>query len=308
MKALSRTPISLFYQSSGLVFEWVENLPEGISAEDVLGHGDEAFLPALAAQRLVDAKLTALETHEPQRFEMPIKIAGELRWFDIWVDPDLDADNRAAGVYTTMIEVTAQKQREVQLRNLLRELSHRSKNLLAIILSLATQTARHSSSVGGFISDFSGRLQAIARAQDLVTDRDWQGASLSDLILKEVALFRNEVPISVRISGSDRVVSPSAALYIGLAIHELAAHASRSGAWRSGPIAISIAQPANDPDNEAVVLEWNTQGGSPGARVDGLPKSFLENVVPLAVDGKGTIADAGGDLLYRLTIGAAHFG
>src|SRR5690606_27096184 len=144
---------------------------------------------------------------------------GEVRWFDIWIDADIGAQGEIEGVFSTMIEITAQKRREVQLRNLLREVSHRSKNLLAIILSLATQTARHSTSITGFITDFSGRLQAIARAQDLVTDRDWQGASLNELIVKEVALFRGDRPLDLQISGADPVISPTAALYVGLAIH-----------------------------------------------------------------------------------------
>lgn len=306
LKALRRTPMSLFYQTPDLVYQWAENPPQGIETSDVLGKRDKDFLPPVAAQRLVDAKRATIETGTPQRFEIPITLAREVRWFDMWVDPDLGEANRVEGLFSTMIEVTAQKRREVQLRNLLREVSHRSKNLLAIILSLATQTARHSTTITGFITDFSGRLQAISRAQDLVTDRDWQGASLNDLIVKEVALFRGETPLLVRISGKDRVISPTAALYVGLAIHELAAHAARTRAWRHDPIAVAIKQPSEHPNEEAIVLEWNARGGAPGATFDGLPKVFLERVVPLSVDGVGTVIDGGGDLTYRLSIGPMH--
>lgn len=308
LKAVGRTPISLFYQTRDLVYHWAENPPSGLASENILGNRDGDFLPPVVAQRLVDAKQAAIETSEPQRFEVPITAKGEVRWFDVWIDPDIDTNGEVEGVFSTMIDVTAQKRREVQLRNLLREVSHRSKNLLAIILSLATQTARHSNSVHGFITDFSGRLQAIARAQDLVTDRDWQGASLNDLIVKEVALFRGEQPLDVRISGKDRVISPTAALYVGLAIHELAAYAARTGAWRSKPISIAIKPQLDPSEEEAVTLEWNSRGGAPGAAFDGLPKVFLETVVPLSVDGEGAIADGGGDLTYRLTIGPAHIG
>ncbi|WP_196257815.1 sensor histidine kinase [Pelagibacterium limicola] len=308
LKALDRTPISVFYQTQDLIFRWAENLPDGIAEEQVLGRLDGDFLPPLAAQRLVDAKLSAIETGVPQRFEVPITLEEEVRWFDTWIDPDINESNGVQGVFTTMLEVTEQKRHEVQLRNLLREVSHRSKNLLAIILSLATQTARNSTSIGGFIGDFSGRLQAIARAQDLVTDRDWQGASLNDLVIKQVALFRSEVPVAVRISGRDRVISPSAAIYVGLAIHELAAHASRTGAWRSGPIAISIGEAANDDSSETVILEWKAKAAAQNASFNGLSKRFLESVVPIAVDGTGSIYDGGNDISYRLSIGSAHIG
>jgi two-component sensor histidine kinase len=308
LTALSRTPISLFYQTRDLVYQWAENLPDGIGSDDVIGRLDGDFLPAAVAQRLVAAKVAAMETGETQRFEIPISRQGQVRWFDTWVDADTDEQGQVAGVFSTLIEITAQKRREVQLRNLLREVSHRSKNLLAIVLSLATQTARHSTSVSGFIADFSGRLQAIARAQDLVTDRDWLGASLHDLIVKEVALFRGERPLDLQLSGIDRVISPTAALYVGLAIHELAAYAARTGSWRTEPISISIAQPQNHPDENAIAFEWTARGAAPGVAFDGLPKIFLETVVPLSVDGVGTIADGGGNLTYRLTIGSAHIG
>ena len=60
LKALSRTPISLFYQGRDLVFAWVENPPEGMDAAKILGYRDGDFLPPLAGQRLIDAKIAAI--------------------------------------------------------------------------------------------------------------------------------------------------------------------------------------------------------------------------------------------------------
>lgn len=308
LKALSRTPISLFYQKRDLVFAWVENPPAGMGEAAILGHRDGDFLPAVAAQRLVDAKMAAMETGTPQRLEVPVRFENEVRWFDVWIDPDRDEKDAVTGVFSAMMETTAQKRREVQLRALLREVSHRSKNLLAIVLSLATQTARHSLSISAFVTAFSGRLQAIARAQDLVTDRDWQGASLNDLIVREVALFRGVNPLTVRVSGADRLISPSAALYIGLAIHELAVHASRITVAGNEPIVVSILRAANDDEDDAIVLDWRVSAGTRGSGFDSLQKRFLETVVPLAVDGQGSIDDDGKSLSYRLSIGSHHLG
>ncbi len=82
----------------------------------MLGYTDADFLPRLAAERLRVTKLHVIETREPQRFELPVNIGGEVRWFDIWIDPDLDPSGLAMGVYSTIIDVSAQKRREVQLR------------------------------------------------------------------------------------------------------------------------------------------------------------------------------------------------
>lgn len=310
MRALSRTPVSLSYQNRDLVYEWAENLPRGIDPGEVLGSMDSDFMPRLAAERLKVTKLHVLETREPQRFELPVNLGGEVRWFDIWIDPDLDAGGAAMGVYSTIIDISTQKRREVQLKTLLREVSHRSRNLLAIVLSLASQTARSATSLSGFVTAFSGRVQAIARAQDLVTDRDWQGALLSDLIARQVALFHRETALPVTVSGDDLVVSPNAALYLGLAIHELAAHAVRNGQLAAGSGSISVSfrlDPRNDGGRTLVVV-WSEQLASESLpeQMESLTRKFLESVVPLAVEGVGTLHAGSNGILYELHVDGSH--
>lgn len=310
MRALSRTPVSLSYQNRDLIYEWAENLPTGIELDDVLGKTDGDFLPRLAAERLRATKLHVIETRDPQRFELPVNIGGEVRWFDIWIDPDLSPAGSAVGVYSTVIDISAQKRREVQLKNLLREVSHRSRNLLAIVLSLASQTARSATSIPAFVTAFSGRLQAIARAQDLVTDRDWQGALLSDLISRQVALFHRDNALPVELVGDDLVVSPNAALYVGLAIHELAANAVRNGQLYPGDGAIHVAFSVESrPDGgRNLVVKWSERLGTGNSahEIEPLTRKFLESVVPLAVDGMGELAVNGSQVDYALRIDGNH--
>lgn len=310
MRALSRTPVSLSYQNRDLLYEWIENFPEGIDPVEVIGHTDGDFLPRLAAERLRATKLHVLESRDPQRFELPVNISGEVRWFDIWIDPDLDAGGSPMGVYSTIIDISTQKRREVQLKTLLREVSHRSRNLMAIVLSLASQTARSATSLPGFVSAFSGRLQAIARAQDLITDRDWQGALLSDLITRQVALFHRDSALPVTVQGDDLVVSPNAALYVGLAIHELAANAVKNGQLQGngGAIAVAFSLDPQPDGSRTLVVCWSERFGS-GVSPDGiepLTRKFLESVVPLAVDGAGELDAGGRGVEYVLRIDGNH--
>ena len=310
MQALARTPVSLTYQNRDLFYEWVENPPRGIEADAVLGHLDADFLPRLAAERLRATKLHVLDTGDPQRFELPVNIAGEVRWFDIWLDPDLDPDGGAVGVYSTIIDISTQKRREVQLKTLLREVSHRSRNLLAIVLSLASQTARSADSLPGFVTAFSGRLQAIARAQDLVTDRDWQGALLSDLIGRQVALFHRDNALPVEVTGDDLVVSPNAALYVGLAIHELAANAVRNGQLTAsdGSIRVAFSLDPRTDGERTLVVQWSERlaEGAAGEQIEPLTRKFLESVVPLAVDGTGELGVSARRVDYTLRIDGNH--
>ncbi|HWJ87938.1 MAG TPA: HWE histidine kinase domain-containing protein [Pelagibacterium sp.] len=312
MRALGRTAVTLGYQAVDLTYEWAENLPRGIDAADVIGHRDANFLPPRAAERLQVAKQQVMRSGETRRIELPVTIAGELRWFDIWIDPDTgeDGDAGVIGVFSTIIDISAQKQREVQLRNLLREVSHRSRNLLAIVLSLASQTARSATTIPGFISAFSGRLQAIARAQDLITDRDWQGALLSDLISRQVALFHKDSGLPVELRGDDLMVSPNAALYVGLAIHELAANAVRNGqlAAPDGAIDIAFDLDADQDGKRSITVTWSEQldDGADAEPIEDLTRKFLESVVPLAVDGAGKLTVDSGSIAYTLRIDGSH--
>ena len=67
-------------------------------------------------------------------------------------------------------------EREAHVRLIMRELSHRSKNLLAIVLAIARQTSRHTASFSDFESRFNSRIQALADAHDLLVEQQWSGA------------------------------------------------------------------------------------------------------------------------------------
>lgn len=310
MRALERASVIMLYQSPDLIYQWAMNLPDDTAEETMIGRRDSDLLPRLAAERLEGAKRSAVDTKEPQRLELPVNFSGDLQWFDISVDPDLDDAGNVIGIFTTSIEITEQKRREVQLKNLLREVSHRSKNLLAIILSLASQTARSSKTIPAFVSAFSGRLQAIARAQDIVTDRDWRGALMSELIARQIALFKGDKPLPVEVSGTDHVISPSAALYVGLALHELAGLAVRRGQLVSadGIINIDNAIDTGMDGRQSLLLTWTQSctGSGHDESIEPLTRSFLENVVPLAVDGTGKLETDGSALTYRLHIDSVH--
>ncbi len=78
-------------------------------------------------------------------------------------------------------------EREAHVRLIMRELSHRSKNLLAIVLAIARQTSRHTTSFSDFESRFNSRIQALADAHDLLVEQQWSGARVDDLVRAQLA-------------------------------------------------------------------------------------------------------------------------
>ena len=140
---------------------------------------------------------------------------------------------------TAAIAIEA-KRAERQERLLVEELSHRVKNTLATAQSLATQTLRKSASPERFAAAFSGRLAALAKAHTLLANDGWTGAGLHDLIREQLAAYRAADDASVTIQGDDVALEPSAALALGLTLHELATNAAKHGALASPSGSIEI--------------------------------------------------------------------
>jgi two-component sensor histidine kinase/PAS domain-containing protein len=143
------------------------------------------------------------------------------------------------------------------------ELNHRVKNTLAVVQSLAAQTARGAPDLPSFGAAFQARLIALARAHDLLTREDWTGAPLD-------AVFRTALePLGIdgaRLEmsgcGSRALQPPGAALALAMAVHELATNALKHGALSVPQGRVSVA--CADAD-AAPVMEWVERGGPPVA-------------------------------------------
>src|SRR5690349_1200834 len=147
LKALRHTGISLIYQDLALKVVWAQNVPTAWGEGDLVGLTDEEFLPDGEASRVVAMKQAVCRSGEAQNLEISVQHGANVNWYELSVDADKDADGAVSGIITTAIDVTDRRRREQTLRALLREVSHRSKNLLAIIQSIATQTGRYSGTI-----------------------------------------------------------------------------------------------------------------------------------------------------------------
>lgn len=95
---------------------------------------------------------------------------------------DRQPNGKAGRVLNVAADITGRKAAEAHQRFLLQELSHRSKNLLAIVQSIANQSLRNSKDQKDFQSRFNGRLQGLAASNDLLARGDWRGSSLRELV------------------------------------------------------------------------------------------------------------------------------
>lgn len=310
LKALANTEMTLFAQDRDLRYYWVFNASNSWLDDSVVGSRDEDILTGAAAEKSVLVKREVLRTLQPARFELSTTSGAVTRWFDVRVDIDRDNAGTVIGIIGTSLEISEQKRREDTLKTLLRELSHRSKNLLAIIQSLASQTARHSVTVPEFLVRFRGRIQSLSFSQDIVTDADWRGADLVSLVVTQVERYAPDGMGQVQFEGVDVYLSPTASLHVGLAFHELAVNAASYGSLsiQGGRVAIKSTL-VEKRDECFLQLSWEEQGG-PRVRGDHDARfgtSTLERIVPNAVGGEATLAHLPAGIRYTLLIPDSQF-
>ena len=212
-----------------------------------------------------------------------------MRWHDLHIEPLRNEAGEVLGLTCASVDVTERKEGEAHLRLLLRELTHRSKNLLAVIQAMARQTANHAGSTDAFLAQFGSRLQALAASHDLLVRESWYGASLGELIRSQLSNYLDSTAVQVRIEGPAIALKPEAAQNLGLALHELAINAAKFGALSvpAGRVSITWVKREATPDN-AVELDWREELGPKvkARRKKGFGSMVIERNLARALDAE----------------------
>jgi two-component system CheB/CheR fusion protein len=172
--------------------------------------------------------------------------------------PDSDID----GAVLTFVDVTSIVKAEQHQRLLVDELNHRVKNMLTVVISLATQTLRRSPTLEAFSEAFLGRIHALTAAYSLLSSESWQTVALRDILMEELRPFLAADGSNIAIAGPRVLLEPRAALALGMAVHELTTNAIKFGALSvpDGKVQVSWSVEAG-PAGETLLLDWVETGG-----------------------------------------------
>lgn len=284
--ALRGSPISVFSQDKEMRFTWAHNLPTGFRPEQVIGKTDAEIFPRDVADKIMKAKRNVMSTGVSQELEANFELFGRKRSFYLVVEPLTDDEGANIGTTSIAVDITERKANEDQLRLLLRELTHRCKNLLAVIHAIARQTASRTRSVNDFLEAFSARLAAMGASHDLLIADDWHGASLRMLVEQQLGAHADRFGDGIAIEGEDVMLKPEAVQNLGLALHELATNARKYGSLSDPRGQIKIHWQVCD-EASKLKLVWQEKGGPPVAPPErsGFGRAMIETVVGKALEG-----------------------
>jgi two-component sensor histidine kinase/integral membrane sensor domain MASE1 len=151
----------------------------------------------------------------------------------VWSGDDLALLKETADRVWPAVEraqaVNALREAERRQRILVHELSHRVKNTLATVQSIAMQSLTHAVDKKAFEA-FQARLTALARGHDLLAREHWEGISLGEIVRRTIAPYQSEDAPRFTVEGPEIWLPPKQALALTLALHELCANALRFGA------------------------------------------------------------------------------
>ena len=236
----------------------------GLPTEAHIGRAAHEVMPEGLSRPLEAAQRQVLSTGRPVLdVTCTGQAPGAVQHVRHWLascHPVKDAHGVVTGVSAVLQDVTDRVRAERSREMLVTELNHRVKNTLARVQSIAAQSLRRAgSNPSGFGRDFVGRLQALTRSHDLLTEHDWDRVDLARVIRAGLTPWL-EGGRAIRLAGSGRIqVDAGQVQALVLALHELASNAVKHGALSRPGGEVDVTWSLGE--DGVVRLSWQESGG-----------------------------------------------
>ena len=233
---------------------------------------------------------------------------GSLVDISLTVSPIRDETGRIAGASKIARDITERKRVEERQQMLTAELSHRVKNLFAVVQVLADRSSSKTTTAAECVEAFRGRLQALSAAHSALIAENWNWASLAGLARTALKPYLSEGD-RIRLDVRDLRLNPDFALTLALGLNELATNAAKYGALASptGRVTLTAGvEPAES--GEVFRLVWQEEGGpavEPPA-VAGFGTSMLSQAIEYQHEGRAELDWRKEGLVCHLTLPIAR--
>ena len=279
---------------AGLATSWNTGAERlfGIPAFEMIGQPFRDAFPDVTAAEHDDYR-KQLSDGAPHEFDIKRKMR-DGRVVDLWVTtaPMREPGGRVIGSSFILRDATPHKSREEHIRFLMRELTHRSKNLLAVIQAMARQSLTRGITPEEFVRRFGERLAALAGSHDLLSSVDYKGASLMELIRSQLNHYEDLFGARIILDGADILLKPEAAQNIGIALHELSTNAAKYGALSNAAGQVTIAWGFTDASPRRFAMSWREAGGPPvvAPTRKGFGTIVMDRITGIGMGGRSSVA------------------
>ena len=253
---------------SGVILSWNRGAERlfGFTSEEAVGRPVTIIIPV---DRLDEEPAILEKIHRGERIEhfetVRQRKDGSFVSISLTISPIRNSRGTVVGASKIARDITNLSKARDRQHLLMREMSHRVKNLFAIAGSIVALSARSAKSPRELAEATRARLSALARAHALTfsdgfDDAAHQRTTLQSLIRTIVAPFDEPEHPRIAISGIDGGVSGSAVTSLALLLHEFATNAAKYGALsrKRGSVKIVFAE-----EGDSIVVHWTERGGPP---------------------------------------------
>jgi PAS domain S-box-containing protein len=233
----------------------------GYEADEMIG---QPIIRIIPPERLDEEKRIIAQLRRGERIDHyeTVRLTKDGRRVEISlsVSPLRDKAGMIVGASKIARDISERRRAEELQHLLIEELNHRVKNTLATVQAIATQSLRHAKSPDEFVPGFSGRVQALSRAHDLLTRANLQGAEIMELVREQV-LYGSTDDRRVTCSGPKLMLDAQTAVHLGLVLHELATNARKHGALSVPQGRLSVTWETRTNREQSLLIAWKESGG-----------------------------------------------
>ena len=252
----------------GVILSWNRGAQRlfGFTAEEAIGKPVTIIIPR---DRLDEEPAILAKIHHGERIEhfetVRQRKDGSLVDISLTISPIRTSNGTIVGASKIARDITELRRARDRQLLLMREMSHRVKNLFALSSSIVGLSARSAKSPHELAEATRARISALARAHALTFSHGFDEATpgpttLQSLVRTIVAPFDEPEAPRIAVSGIDAGVSGSAVTSLALLLHEFATNATKYGALSvdAGTVEVTFTE-----ENDAVVVDWIERGGPP---------------------------------------------
>lgn len=247
-------------------------------------------------QRLKEA-VTRAAAGSVVRYDEAIRIKDDGRiTIDFLLTPYYADDGSLELLVPSGVDVTERTRQAALLQDLIHEVNHRTKNILAVVQAIARQMPE--TAPADFKRELGRRLKSLAACQDILVNNDWQDVPIDALIRAQLTHFTQPLDRRIALQGPLLKVSPATSQVLGMAVYELATNAIKYGSLSNLCGTVDIRwRVENDDVAPRFRLLWQERGGPPVRKpaTSGFGSKVLSHLVAQALSGasKSTYEPAG---------------